>query len=297
MKNRLIITVSDVNGTKSYNIHQIVTKLIFIVVLTAIILIGGSFWFINYLNKNIDNLKITKEQEIQQLVKKEQKLLKKNKEYNIDIEEKINDIKELSLKLDDIENIIGIKETQIEDPITRATLAKITSLKKMYMLQIIPNGSPLKNTLVTARFGYRIHPVLKKRKFHRGIDLRAKRKTKVYSTADGVVSYVQSKNRGTYGRVIIISHNYGFETVYGHLGKTKVKIGDIVKKGDLIALSGNSGRSTGPHLHYEVKYASIVLNPKYFINWNLKNYNNIFKKIGRVKWDSLANLISEQKKR
>ncbi len=295
MKDRLIITVSDVKGTKSYNIHQIVKKLAVIFTIVSILLIGGSFWFINFLNKKMDTLKISKEKEIELLVSKEKELLTKNKLHSLSIKDKIKDIKELSSKLDDIEVIIGLKDVPKSDLITRATLAKISSIEKMNMLQVIPNGSPLKKTKVTAKFGYRKHPITKKKQFHRGIDLRAKRKTDVHSTADGVVRYVQPKNKDAFGRVIIVSHNYGFETVYAHLRKTKVKIGDIIKKGDIIALSGNSGRSTGPHLHYEVRYASMVLNPRNFMKWNLKNYETIFNKERRIKWDSLVSLINSQK--
>ena len=95
--------------------------------------------------------------------------------------------------------------------------------------------------------------------------------------------------------MIIIAHNFGFETVYGHLHKLKVKLGEVVKKGELIALSGNSGRSTGPHLHYEIRYGSKILNPKYFLQWNIKNFNIVFNKIRRVEWDSLLKMIQAQK--
>jgi murein DD-endopeptidase MepM/ murein hydrolase activator NlpD len=297
MKNRLIITVSDVKSTKSYNIHQIVKKLIVIVTIVTIIVISGSFWFINYLTKKMDYLKVSKEKEIEILTAKEQELLIKNKLHSLKIKDKIKDIEALSSKLDDIEEILGLKDVQESNPITRATLAKISSIEKTSMLQLIPNGSPLKDTLITARFGYRIHPIKKKKKFHRGIDLRAKRRTKVFATADGIVRYVQPRNKGDFGRVIIVLHNYGFETVYAHLNKTNVKVGDIIRKGDIVALSGNSGRSTGPHLHYEVRYASKVLNPRNFINWKLNTYETIFKKERRVKWDSLVNLINSHKKK
>jgi len=297
VKNRLIITVSDVKGTKSYNIHQIVTKLIFIITITAIIVIGGSFWFIDSLNNKMDTLKKAKEKEIAKLIKKEKILVTQNKLHSLEIQDKIKDIEALSSKLDDIEEIIGIKNQPDTPALSRATIAKMTSLERMYMLQVIPNGYPLRNKIViTDKFGYRMHPVLKKRKFHRGLDFRAKMKTPIYATADGVVRYVQTRNKGSFGRLIIISHNFGFETVYAHLRKTKVKIGDVVNKGDIIGLSGNSGRSTGPHLHYEVKYASMSLNPIYFTKWNLKNYEYIFNKARRVKWDSLLNQIKKHRK-
>ena len=297
MKNRLIITVSDVNKTKSYNVHQLVRKFIVFAIIVAFAVIGGSFWFINFLSDKLDNLKVEKERQINLLTEKGQTLIAQNKVYSMQIQDKVKDIEELSSKLDDIEEIIGLKHDDTSDPIARATLAKMSSAERSYMLQIIPSGSPLKKTKMTSKFGYRIHPVTKKKKFHRGIDLKAKRKTKVYATADGVVNFIEDKNRGSFGRVVQISHNYGFETVYAHLRKTMVKSGDIVKKGDVIALSGNSGRSSGPHLHYEVRYARKVLDPKYFLKWNMKSYESIFEKQRRVKWESLVSLINEQKKK
>ncbi len=294
MKNRLVITVSDVNSTKSYNVHQLVRKVIVFVIIAAILVIGGAFYFINFLSDEMDDLKAEKEKEIQYLVEKEKKLQAQNLFYSMKIKGKVQDIEELSSKLDSIEEIIGLKTDDTKDEITRATLAKITSAQKMYMLTTIPNGSPLQSTVTKSKFGYRIHPVTKKKKFHRGIDLRAKRKTPVYSTADGVVRFVQPYNKGDFGRVIIIAHNFGFETVYAHLNKTKVKIGDIIRRNQLIGYSGNSGRSTGPHLHYEIRYASKVLNPKDFMNWNLKSYETIFEKQRRVQWEYLVKLIKDQ---
>lgn len=297
MKNRLIITVSDVNSTKSYNIHQLVRKLIFFIIIVAVLVIGAAFYFIDFLSNEMDTLQDSKEKEIQYLIEKEKKLQAQNLFYSMQIKGKVQDIEELSSKLDSIEEIIGLKkDDEKKDVISRATLTQITSAQKMYMLTTIPSGSPLVDTLTKSNFGYRIHPVTKKRKFHRGIDLRAKNRTPVYATADGVVRYVQSRNKGDFGRVIIIAHNFGFETTYAHLRKTKVKIGDVIKKNQLIGLSGNSGRSTGPHLHYEVRYASKVLNPKDFMKWNLKTYETIFEKQRRVQWEYLVKLIKDQQK-
>lgn len=297
MNNRLVITVSDINSTKSYNIHQLFRKLIFVIIFAVIVVIAGSFWFISFLSNEIDEVKEKKQQEIEILTKKEKKLQAQNLFYSMQIKGKVKDIEELSSKLDSIEEIIGIRKGDgSKDAITRATLAKISTTQKMHMLTTMPNGSPLKKTVTTASFGYRTHPVTKKRQFHRGIDLRAKINTPIYSTADGVVRYVQPKDRGDFGRVVIIAHNYGFETVYAHLHRTKVKLGDVVKRNQIIGMSGNSGRSTGPHLHYEVRHASMVLNPRDFINWNLKSYETIFDKQRRVKWEYLVNLIKEQHK-
>ncbi len=302
MKNRLIITVSDVHGTRAFNVHQIAKKLILFIILFVLTVIASGFWFISELNEKMDNLKIQKEQEIQLkeqeitfLGEKEKKLQAQNQFYSMQIKGKVQDIEALSSKLDHIEEMIGLKQDEDKKAeITQETLASINDKIKMYMLTTIPNGAPLESTRVTSNFGYRIHPITKAKKFHRGIDLKARMKTKVYATADGIVSFVQPRNIGDFGRVIKIQHNYGFETIYAHLNKTNVKVGDIIRKNQEIALSGNSGRSTAAHLHYEVRYASKILNPKEFIKWQLGNYDNILKKERRVQWESLVRLINEQ---
>ncbi len=293
MKNRLIITVSDVNGTKSYNVHQFLRKFVVVFSIIALFILGLSFWFITYLNTEILDIKESKRREIDQLTKKEKELLAQNSFYSNQIQGKINDIEELSSKLDNLEEIIGIKKDEDIDLIKRATLATMTTVEKIYILRTIPNGSPLKLTGITSNYGYRIHPITNKKKFHRGIDLKANMKSEVFATADGIVSYVEPNNRGGFGRVIKIMHGYGFQTVYAHLNKTKVKIGQVVKKGDLIGLSGNSGRSSGPHLHYEIMYGTKVLDPRDYIFWDIQNYESIFKKQRRIPWESLVNLISE----
>ncbi|WP_321468808.1 peptidoglycan DD-metalloendopeptidase family protein [Halarcobacter sp.] len=304
MKDRLIITISDVHSTKAFNVHQIIKQVILIIVLIVLLIMGGAFWFITELNHRMDNLKEQKEKEIDLkekeisvLVEKEKKLQAQNQFYSLQIKGKVRDIEALSSKLDHIEEMIGLRnDNEKKEQITQETLKSINDKIKMFMLTTIPSGSPLKETTVTSRFGYRIHPVTKKKKFHRGIDLRAKRKTEVFATADGVVSFARASNYGDFGRVIKIRHNFGFETVYAHLNKTLVKTGDIIRKNQVIGLSGNSGRSTAPHLHYEVKYGEKILNPKEFIKWQLGNYYGIFNKERRVQWESLVRLINEQSK-
>lgn len=294
MKNRLIITVSDIKGTKSYNVHQFVKRILFSVILITILILAGSFWFISYLDDEITSVKINKETELKILNEKEEKLLAQNKLYSIQIKNKVNDIDELNQKLDEIHTIIGVGKNATKNEITKKTLYAINLNKKKYTLKVIPNGKPLDYVRVSSNFGYRINPITKRKQFHRGIDLAAPRKTPIRATADGIVEYVQSKNVGDYGRVIKISHNYGFKTAFAHMNKTYSKVGDIVKKGQIIGLVGNSGRSSGPHLHYEIRYASTLLSPKNFINWNLDTYDSIFKKERKVEWESLISLIKDQ---
>lgn len=294
MKNRLIITVSDIKGTKSYNLHQFIKKILLFVIIAILLILTGSFAFISYLSNEVDEVRKDKENQLKVLAQKEEKLVAQNKFYSIQIKSKINDIEELSSKLDEIHTIIGVDKDATTEEITKKTLEAMNINKKRYTLRVIPNGKPLDKITTSSGFGYRIHPITKKRQFHRGLDIPANKKTPVRATADGVIEYVQSRNIGSYGRVIRISHNFGFKTVFAHLNKTMVNVGQVVKKGEIIGLTGNSGRSSGPHLHYEVRYANKVLNPKKFIKWNLNNYNYIFKSERRVQWESLISLIKEQ---
>lgn len=294
MRNRLIITISDIKGTKSYNLHQFVKKILLIAIILIVMVLGGSFLFISYLNGEIEEAQEDKKAQLKLLAEKEEKLVAQNKFYSVQIKSKVQDIEELSSKLDEIHTIIGVGKDATAEEISKKTLKNVNLNLKKYTLRVIPNGKPIAKIRVSSGFGYRINPITKKRQFHRGLDIPTKRKTPIRATADGVVEYVQSKNVGAYGRVVRLSHNFGFQTVFAHMNKTLVKVGSVIKKGQIIGLSGNSGRSSGPHVHYEVRYATKVLNPRNFIKWDLKNYNYIFKKERRVEWESLINQIKDQ---
>ena len=115
----------------------------------------------------------------------------------------------------------------------------------------------------TSRFGYRVSPFTGMREFHKGLDIANRMGTPIIATADGVVSSVAYK--GLLGQVIIINHGHGMVTRYAHIGKALKKRGESVKRGETIATIGNTGRTTGPHLHYEVHLNGIPVNPKKYI--------------------------------
>jgi len=116
---------------------------------------------------------------------------------------------------------------------------------------------------VTSRFGYRLSPFTGKREFHKGLDIGARKKSPIVATANGVVTFVG--NKGLLGRVITIDHGHGIVTRFGHINKALKKRGDTVKRGETIALVGNTGRSTGSHVHYEIRLNGIPVNPKKYI--------------------------------
>lgn len=123
----------------------------------------------------------------------------------------------------------------------------------------VPSRMPLEGAALTSGFGMRTHPVLGGRRQHQGIDLAAPAGTPVYATADGVVS--RADWYSSYGLYISLEHGASMQTRYAHLSRLAVAAGDSVKKGDLIGYVGSTGRSTGPHLHYEVRVEGLAVNP------------------------------------
>lgn len=126
----------------------------------------------------------------------------------------------------------------------------------------VPSRYPLSSAGVgrlSSGYGFRRHPVLGRRKQHHGIDIAAPTGTPVYATADGVVEKAYYSR--SYGRVIYLDHGADFETRYAHLSGMAVAPGARVRKGDLIGFVGSTGRSTGPHLHYEIRIAGQAVNP------------------------------------
>ena len=137
---------------------------------------------------------------------------------------------------------------------------------KSDLLAAIPAIQPVRNEnlkQMASGFGYRTDPFTKARKMHEGMDFTAKTGTPIYATGDGVVARADNTASG-YGNHIVIRHGFGYETLYAHLSKYKARAGQRVKRGDVIGYVGSTGRSEGPHLHYEVHKDGKVVNPLNF---------------------------------
>jgi len=156
--------------------------------------------------------------------------------------------------------------------------SRIAAQKKSYQeLQVLMNNKekllaatpaiqPVSNkdlSRIASGFGYRIDPVYKTVKFHAGLDFSAPQGTPIYATADGVVK-VAGLSDGGYGNHVVIDHGYGYETLYGHMLRIKAKRNQRVKRGEVIGYVGNTGKSTGPHCHYEVRKNGQKLDPVYY---------------------------------
>lgn len=140
------------------------------------------------------------------------------------------------------------------DPVERTTTTNYART-----VVAVPSGMPLNNSRLTSSYGMRNHPVLRQRRAHKGVDLAAPTGTPIYATADGVVS--RANWFSSYGLYISIDHGGDLETRFAHLSRLAVASGERVKKGDLIGYVGSTGRSTGPHLHYEVRVNGVAVNP------------------------------------
>ena len=141
-------------------------------------------------------------------------------------------------------------------------IAQLNDLEKF--INAMPFSEPIQSLYVSSKYGTRLDPFLKTPREHHGVDLVGSYLAKITAPADGKIVFVGSKSG--YGNVIIIEHDYGLKTVYGHLNSFNVKKGDKVKRGDLLGLQGSTGRSTGQHLHYEIiKGKGLRYNPIEFM--------------------------------
>jgi murein DD-endopeptidase MepM/ murein hydrolase activator NlpD len=128
---------------------------------------------------------------------------------------------------------------------------------------ILPTGAPVKSAVMTSKYGDRVHPLDGKIKPHTGIDFAGNIGTPLYAVAPGKVVFVGDKTG--YGKVVEIDHGMGFTTLYAHLSKFRIQRGDMVHTKDIVGLGGDSGRTTGPHLHYEIRYNDQPFNPYNFV--------------------------------
>lgn len=162
-------------------------------------------------------------------------------------------------------NLSGVNDDLMESRLEKARFVSeidhLITLEKL--VNAIPLARPMKNYYVSSGFGYRTDPITGRKAVHHGLDFVGVNHEKVISPSRGKV--VLAGKFSDYGNAVVIDHGYGITTRYGHLFALKVKQGQIVQKGEVIALQGSTGRSTGAHLHYEVRYKNIPLNPKKFL--------------------------------
>lgn len=164
-------------------------------------------------------------------------------------------VKDIKMAIESARNVLDFEKTSLSD-------ISLGIERRRNLLEHTPSVWPTTG-YVSSGFGWRRHPVYRKREFHRGIDISTLIGRPILAPASGIASFIG--RRGGYGLTLEIDHGFGYRTVYGHLHKVNIHLYEQVRRGQVIAYVGNSGISTGPHLHYEVKVLGKSVNPKKYI--------------------------------
>ena len=186
-----------------------------------------------------------------------------NRYKNLEGFENSEIIKETTKNLDKLSKRLVIQSKSLDEI---AVLAK----NKEALLASIPAIQPVKNDdlkRMASGYGMRMHPILKYRKMHNGMDFSAPTDTEVFATGNAVVK--KARRTSGFGNLVVLDHGFGYETYYAHLNEFNVKRGQKVKRGEIIGFVGNTGLSLGPHLHYEVHRNGKVVNPINFYHGDL----------------------------
>jgi len=175
------------------------------------------------------------------------------------------ELKRTMMRLD-----VMTKRTYIQSKaLDEVSLVSRTAGDMVSCVPAVPPILPKQGTYhISSYFGYRRDPVFGGRRFHEGVDLASHKGNPVYATGDGVVEKVTFQFRG-YGNEVVVNHGFGYKTRYAHLNVVDVAVGNYLKRGDRIGEVGNTGKSTGPHLHYEVLYRGSPVNPMHFMDMSM----------------------------
>lgn len=292
MKENVIVSVSSIHGTRHFHLgkwYRHCLKGAGYALLCGALATGGAIY---YLVGEVDFAKLKQQElESQSMSLNEEVVSLKTLKHNLesDLLEREEKMQLVSDRLGDLEKVLGVGDTGAELE-SRLDAAAITSSVRMVMLTQIPSGSPVNDARISSGYGKRVHPVTGRVKFHRGQDFAVNTGTPVYAPADGVVQVTRPSNKGS-GNFLRLQHSYGFTSSYSHLSKFAVKSGEFIQKGDLIGYSGNSGLSSGPHLHYEIRFVGRSLDPRPFVDWGVNDFESVFSKVRGIRWESLVNKV------
>jgi murein DD-endopeptidase MepM/ murein hydrolase activator NlpD len=285
MRGRLFITISDTCEVRQYAVNRVAGKVLIFLLQGHTLLFVLGFIGLGWLAWEIDALRYTRDvlvREYRMATDKNARQEYKARDELKSIEESINKKREEL----DIINEVGKATPDKAPPPAKNHLSWASPASLKTFGQFIPVGAPMEDASMSSGFGLRLHPILKRLLPHNGVDYDVASGTPVYVTAAGVVESAQNSRDG-YGLMVIVRHPYNFRSFYAHLSHASVVPGQIVRKGDLIAESGNSGLSTGPHLHYEVHYDDRALDPAPFVQ-TAGEPSQLFQKTRSVPWASLV---------
>ncbi|CDT20398.1 M23 family metallopeptidase [Vibrio crassostreae] len=301
MSKKISITIPSSQGEQTFYFGRKAVLMCTTAIFSVPLLIGGAA-YMHFENQQELAMQAGDAQELIEtlIVEKEQteflyaEQVETNHSLSQTLTEKEGTIQLLGKRVFDVESVLGLADEELltddaslED---RIDAAAVDSAVRATMFRLIPNDSPMAYQRISSSYGSRTNPISGKRHVHTGIDLTCKRGEDIVAPADGVIETVRPSKKG-FGNFITMRHSFGFMSSYAHLQKFKVRSGQFVSKGDVIASCGNSGNSTGPHLHYEVRFLGRSLNPQYLMDWTPENFNYVFEKEKKVKWGPLVQLI------
>ncbi|MFN1581436.1 M23 family metallopeptidase [Vibrio rotiferianus] len=297
MKDQLTISVSTINGSRHWCVTKAMQTRLKSLLAAMSIGICATTGLVFYLYSAVDSAELKQAELAQHSVGLSEELaqLKQLKsELESDLSEREEQITTVSERLSDLESSLGMATgVDLANLESRLDTAAIASNVRIAMLTQIPSGSPVGKERISSGFGKRIHPITKTTKMHRGLDFAVNIGTPIYAPADGVAEVTRRSKKGS-GNFLRLQHSFGFSSSYSHLKSFKVKSGEFVKKGQLIGMSGNSGLSSGPHLHYEIRFVGRALNPRPFVDWNVNEFEAIFSKERGIRWESLVNTVEQR---
>jgi murein DD-endopeptidase MepM/ murein hydrolase activator NlpD len=296
--------VTDVTGSTHYSLSQLARRTLvamLTVAMTALLVGGLAIVLLRHELASIESRRVVLAAEQARLETENQVLSRAIRDRTVKLDSANDELSRVALELDqvsddlaDIETLIGLRPDDSSGMVERLDTASQTAQEKMLMMHSIPGGRPVEGWEINSPFGMRKHPVTGKKKFHHGVDLKAEAGTLVFATADGIVDFAAFDKDSGFGNLLVLVHNFGFTTYFGHLEGFAVTPGEFVEKGQLVAYTGSSGKTTGPHLHYEVRRLQRKLDPAPFLDWDLTNYETLFLEETRVPWDSLARAIKRR---
>jgi murein DD-endopeptidase MepM/ murein hydrolase activator NlpD len=294
----ILVIPEGTHSVKRFSFHGLILPLLFLTVLCSLGL--GGYWYYQYrsIQSNLPNL-----QALQTQNQRQEAQINAFARGLTGLKEQVTKLKAFNQRLRAMANIdkkggpeplagVGGPESAVSGPGVRLSssmherqistmqrdMAQLTAEaeaeqalqeelakflnERRSILASTPSLWPVRGW-VTSGFGFRTSPWTGKRHFHSGIDISTRVGTPIVAPADGIVTFADFE--GAYGRMLVVNHGHGLVTRYGHLHAFKVKVGQKIKRGQVIAQVGSTGRSTGSHLHYEVLLAGVPANPRYYI--------------------------------
>ncbi len=174
-----------------------------------------------------------------------------------------SDVAQQAVAVPDFMSQLDDLSQQLEDRERQLSVLENLLMNRNLQAQVQPRGRPIEGGWLSSHFGWRNDPFTGKKDYHKGVDLAGKEGSLIMAVASGVVTW--ASDRYGYGNLVEVTHGGGYVTRYGHCKDIKVKVGETVKKGDLIATMGSTGRSTGPHVHFEVIREGKTVNPSKYL--------------------------------